>query len=633
MNTPKKISIYIALLCLSGGSVFAQSSIINTKHNLSAGSSATIHAQTEQQVCVFCHTPHHASTTAQLWNRSQPTTSYTLYTSDYLTSLSPSYPSVTQPGSKSKLCLSCHDGTIALGTLLNVPGPTMGGTVTMANSVTTMPLTSPGLIGSNLANDHPVGMGYDPNSDQELVTRAWPWTSKVQLDPNASTGKVECVTCHNPHNNTYSPFLQMSNANAGLCTFCHTKTNFSTSIHRTSNVAYTPTGGSATTVGEWSCRSCHKSHSAGGSMYILKGSEQLSCYDGSGTGCHGQNAPVARRIETELSKTWNHPTNSTNGLHKDLSGGESATDLGSSNRHAECPDCHNPHQAEPNVAKASRGALRISGTLKGVWGVEPTWPTPLTSMTNNDVTFSTPTTFTRVANPIDEYQVCLKCHSGYVTLPAGKRDIAKEINPNYASFHGIVPGGTTNTYVTTTTTNAPWGANKRVWCSDCHGSESTSSPAGSHGSTLNNSGPGTSNTDKMLVATIQSSAASMTPLCLVCHKSTSYFTNDTGSNFQDHSKNDHHVAEGCFACHMWDHAGTTLNTGGNSEKLYVHGLNKRYYWRESGTALTAGTQQMANRFLSGYVSDVNFTTRRCWTDQTSNVRGCEKHRGGTGRSY
>lgn len=503
----------------------------------------------------------------------------------------------------------------------------------MANSVTTMPTGSAGDIGASLSDDHPVGIGYDTNSDPELVSRSWPWTSTVLLDPNTSSGKVECVTCHNPHNNTFAPFLQMSNANAGLCTFCHVKTDYSISVHRTSNMSYTPPGSSATSIGEWSCRACHKSHSGGGSPYNLKGVEQQSCYDGTGNGCHGQNAPPARRIETELAKTWSHPTNSINGVHKNKAGGESASELGSSNRHAECTDCHNPHQAQKGVGKNGRGNLRISATLKGVWGVEPTWPAPTTSTTNNDVVLSTPTTYTRVNTPVDEYQVCLKCHSGYVTLPAGKRDLAKEINPGYASYHGIVPGGTTNTYVSTTTTNAPWGANKRVWCSDCHGSDSPSSPEGPHGSNLNNSGPGTSNVDKMLIATIRSTASSMTPLCLVCHKSSSYVTGSNGSNFDRHDKDDHHVTEGCFACHMWDHAGTTLTTGGNSEKLFVHGMNKKYYWREGGTSLTAGTRVMADRFLSGYVSDVNFSARRCWTDELDNNRGCDIHAGGSGRTY
>lgn len=529
--------------------------------------------------------------------------------------------------------MSCHDGTVALGSVYNLPGLSSGGTIPMAQSgtpITTMPTTAAGHLGTVLTDDHPVGYLYDTSKDPELVIRSWPWNTAVKLDPDAPTGRVECHTCHDPHDNQYTKFLRMSNSNAALCTHCHNKTNYTTSIHRTSTASYTPTGEATTTVGEWSCRSCHKSHTAGGSPYTLRAVEQNSCYDGTNTGCHGANAPVSNRIQPELNKTWRHPANTIDGLHKNVSGGETASQLGSSNRHAECQDCHNPHEAQLTVAKATRGSLRISAALRGTWGIEPTWPTPPTTMTNNDITWATPTIYTTIANPTDEYQVCLKCHSGYVTLPTGKRDIAREVNPQYASYHGIVPGGTTNTNVTTTTTNEPWATNKRVWCSDCHGSESATSPRGPHGSNLNNVGPGVGNSDKMLIATIQSSATTSTPLCLVCHKSTSYFSASTGSRFPEHHRSQHRVAEGCFTCHMWDHAGTTLNTGGKSGKIIAHGLNKRYYWRESGTTLTAGTRVMADRFNAGYISDMDYAAKKCWTD-ADKTRGCDTHTGG--RTY
>lgn len=618
--------LFIALL-ISLNFATAQVSILNTKHNLSVTGPGTIKAQSETEICIFCHTPHSKQTTAQLWNRQPTVQTYTLYSSDYLTSLS--YSSPNQPNLKSKLCLSCHDGTIAIGAVYNSRGSGSTGSIQMTGGITTMPSGSAGNIGTNLMNDHPVGYLYETARDAELVSRSFPWNTPVKLDPDASNGRVECHTCHDPHNNQHGYFLKMSNTNAALCTHCHNKTNYTSSIHRTSNSPYTPTGGTATTVGEWSCRSCHKMHSGAGSPYLLKAVEQNSCYDGTNTGCHGTNAPAANRIQPEMDKIWRHPAKDYDNRHKNRITGETITELGSTNRHSECQDCHDPHQAQASVPKSTRGGLRISAALRGTWGVEPTWPTPNTSMTNNDNTWAVPVTYTRINNPTDEYQVCLKCHSGYVSLPLGKRDIAAEINPQYTSYHGIVPGGTTNTNVNTTTTFEPWATNKRVWCSDCHGSESSSSPMGPHGSSLNNLGPGTSNSDKMLVATIQSSANG-TPLCLVCHRSTSYVTASTGSRFPEHHRGNHRVAEGCFTCHMWDFSGTTLNTGGKSGKLLVHGMNKRYYWRESGSSLTAGTRIMADRFNAGYISDMDYANRRCWTD-ADNTRGCATHTGG--RAY
>jgi len=614
----------LTVLLVSAPPCLAQVSITASKHNLSVAGPGTIKAESEGQVCIFCHTPHRSNAVAPLWNKQPTSASYTLYSSDYLTSRS--YPAAEQINQKSKLCMSCHDGTVAIGYVYNFPSGGGSGTISMlqsGNPITTMPTNAPGHLDIDLTDDHPVGFFYDTSKDPELVsTRGFPWNTAVKLDPDASNGKVECHTCHEPHNNQYSKFLRISNTDATLCKFCHNKTNFSTSIHDISTSAYTPPGDTATTVGEKACLACHKPHSGGGKPYVLAAVEQNTCYNGTNIGCHGSSATSAtNRIGPELQKTWSHPTNTTDGLHKDVSGGESAGELGSANRHAECQDCHNPHQAQQTAVRVTRGAIRISAALKGTWGVEPTWPTPSTTMTNNDNALVTPTVFTKVTDPTDEYQVCLKCHSSYVSLPGGKRDIAAEINPQYSSYHGIVPGGTTNTYVNTTTANEPWGTNKRVWCSDCHGSESTTSPQGPHGSTNNGIGPGTSNSDKLLVATIASTEANATPLCLVCHKTASYWTGATGSRYGEHGFGSHTRIEGCFACHMWDYSSTPA-TGGNSGKIVAHGWNKRWYWREGATS-TLGSGQLVNSFMGGYMADINYVTPECWTE-TANCQ----HSGG-----
>ena len=69
------------------------------------------------EVCVYCHTPHNARTDAgaPLWNRADPETNYTLYSSDSLRS------QPGQPGPKSMVCLSCHDGTISVDAVINAP--------------------------------------------------------------------------------------------------------------------------------------------------------------------------------------------------------------------------------------------------------------------------------------------------------------------------------------------------------------------------------------------------------------------------------------------------------------------------------------------------------------------------------
>ncbi|HEV8539509.1 MAG TPA: cytochrome c3 family protein, partial [Bacteroidota bacterium] len=286
--------------------------MLGTKHNLSVSGTGAIRASSEQQVCVFCHTPHLPKQFAaeQLWNHQASTSEYSLYSSDYLTNINYSAPS--QPNARSKLCLSCHDGTVAIGAVYNNGGPQ---TIAMQNDVTTMPPQAAGDIGTSLANDHPVGYPYDNTRDPELVARPFPWQTPVRLDPDASNGTVECITCHEPHDNSNTKFLRVANANAALCTFCHSKTGWSDAIHRNSTQSYTPPGISATTIGDWACRSCHQSHGGEGAPYLLIGHEENTCF---GSGCHGsiQTGPSTKNIQSEFEKLYKHPTVSVIGKHK-----------------------------------------------------------------------------------------------------------------------------------------------------------------------------------------------------------------------------------------------------------------------------------------------------------------------------
>ncbi|ROR32426.1 cytochrome c3 family protein [Inmirania thermothiophila] len=103
-------------------------SIVNTRHNLTfsyIGSGIqwmmTGYKNFYGEVCVYCHTPHGASSrqTAPLWNRTlNDPGAYTVYTSQTL--ISTDNPG---PGPNSLLCLSCHDGTIAIDSIINMPGP------------------------------------------------------------------------------------------------------------------------------------------------------------------------------------------------------------------------------------------------------------------------------------------------------------------------------------------------------------------------------------------------------------------------------------------------------------------------------------------------------------------------------
>jgi hypothetical protein len=105
--------------------------IRNTLHNLGSGKTGDFNPNlpnansNSAEVCVFCHTPHGANNPAALgnmaplWNRTVGTTgTYTMYTS-------PNFDNEGAPAGPqgiSLACLSCHDGTVALDSLINVSG-------------------------------------------------------------------------------------------------------------------------------------------------------------------------------------------------------------------------------------------------------------------------------------------------------------------------------------------------------------------------------------------------------------------------------------------------------------------------------------------------------------------------------
>lgn len=205
----------------------------NTKHNLSASSPGSVKAVSESQVCAFCHTPHAATSgMTPLWNRARSNATYTTYTSSSLDAQA-IQGTLDQPGGSSKLCLSCHDGTLAIGNV-NV----LGGQGSMTPGTISIPMTGTGTggvmsdgsgtasgftrnLGINLTNDHPISLNYTSalaTRDGELravdANQKWPpgngavigvrtsgYRPAVPLEATGTggVGQVQCGTCHDPH--------------------------------------------------------------------------------------------------------------------------------------------------------------------------------------------------------------------------------------------------------------------------------------------------------------------------------------------------------------------------------------------------------------------------------------------------
>ncbi|MCP5150162.1 MAG: hypothetical protein H6983_10600 [Ectothiorhodospiraceae bacterium] len=106
--------------------------VANTRHNLTQRppdqSGGVINASlmdTQRndydEVCVYCHTPHQANrqVAAPLWNRTAPTLDYTRYAPSPGSTLTAA--DVTDPGPNSLTCLSCHDGSVGIDSIINMP--------------------------------------------------------------------------------------------------------------------------------------------------------------------------------------------------------------------------------------------------------------------------------------------------------------------------------------------------------------------------------------------------------------------------------------------------------------------------------------------------------------------------------
>lgn len=259
----KKSILVVAVLLVATNlwAVQGPMDVSKTRHNLSSTLDTTnlpgaayFKAGNEDEVCIFCHTPHGGIMNTPLWNRALPTASgFTHYSSatlsTYLKNLSAR---VVSP--ESLLCMSCHDGSMADGrimnSIINNSNRTIGGQPD--NNVNIVPMfgiTTGGAIGAaivggvitnettNLSDDHPISFSYSSSQNQKSTALRSPAAAKLLgvrfFGPDIATGNfVECSSCHDPHVNytalnggdaAYAPFLITPNTGSALCLACHIK--------------------------------------------------------------------------------------------------------------------------------------------------------------------------------------------------------------------------------------------------------------------------------------------------------------------------------------------------------------------------------------------------------------------------
>jgi len=649
--------VSVALLVVGSlASAQTSSNVAATKHNLSVSGPGTVTALTESQVCVFCHTPHGATSApgAPLWNRQLSTQTYVPYSSSSLDAETIAG-QLQQPGGSSKLCLSCHDGSMAIGTV-NVAGGQQNVTIEMAGvgAGGEMPAGA-GLdtgftrnLGTDLTNDHPISLTYDTtlvNLDGELRDPAV--APEVGLRsrgvrpqfPLEATGpaneqQLQCVSCHDPHiadAGAPQKFLRGNRLQLGLpgggfspgsdivCLGCHDKEGWNVSVHASPTAAdetYLPAAAALrefpgdTPVWQAACLNCHDTHTVHGARRLLReGTDSPStpkaggasaieetCYQcHSGTPVVSNAAGDVRNIQGDFQLGRHMPITTidqqaTTEAHDIVDGDftETRTSLGrtaSTNRHAECTDCHNPHRAMKNAIfdgsgdpaasahEHAPGHTNIaSGALAGAWGVEPLYGSttflslPTTYEVKRGVGTGTAVTSTHVTR---EYQVCLKCHSDYGYdddnnypvgsrpnlgdsgggTPAGTNNLQQYTNQamefqapigdtgepggNHRSWHPVIAetgrsAAARNMSASTNLFLAPWNGTANIgsqtmYCSDCHGSTTANGTVVPSGTSP--WGPHGSSNDFILKGTWDAtSGANNSALCFRCHNHTNYAT-------------------------------------------------------------------------------------------------------------
>lgn len=296
MKFPVTKSVVLIALISWGVVAYGQSTkasniggISNTRHNLAMsylGAGAAIMNSFRNdygEVCVYCHTPHGANSNVALplWNRTIKATTYTTYDTLNTNLTQP----VNQPGPNSLSCLSCHDGTVAIDSIINMPGSgkynaaqattqsdsflntwtSNGGPApihsgmnsgstncllchNIPNSEPSIPNWGVAFLGTDLTNDHPVGVRFassgpnladfnQPNRTNGSIAffdtdgngRADP--NNIRMYDSGNGFAVECASCHDPHGvpsggqgSVNNPtFMRVTNSGSTLCLTCHIK--------------------------------------------------------------------------------------------------------------------------------------------------------------------------------------------------------------------------------------------------------------------------------------------------------------------------------------------------------------------------------------------------------------------------
>ncbi len=271
----------------------------------------------------------------------------------------------------------------------------------------------------------------------------------------------------------------------------------------------------------------------------------------------------------------------------DVNGSHVSTESAPFAHHVTCADCHDSHEA----TSAPASAPDVQGVLRGARGVA------VTNVSTSSVTYSAP------ARADSEYEVCLKCHSGYLTLD-GRRDISLEVNALNPSVHAVEQASGSASATAGSFVGA-WTKGSILYCVDCHSNASGTEPAGPHRSI---------DAPVLRAPYTGTTPADSTMLCYDCHRYDVYFTGaadttPTGTNSlfyhalrsgtKMHRLHVNDNGFGCVACHRSHGSGTQPHLQ-LDDRMYEHrsdggacstpchaGGARRSYSRAAGVSVPA----------------------------------------------
>ena len=401
----------------------------------------------------------------------------------------------------------------------------------MQNGVTTMP-TGTANLGTDLSKDHPISFNYDATlagHDADINSPTLP-AVKALLDHES---RVQCTSCHDPHNNANGNFLVMDNTASKLCLTCHAPGSWASSAHAmsaapvpaviTSKLASKAVSKAvvakvtAATMAAVGCANCHANHQSGGGQILLQDStlEQncLVCHNG---------LTAKKNVASDFQKPSIHPITLNSAAH-------TATEdpINPKERHVVCADCHNPHA----TTTATATAPNVSGAISLVTGI---------------------TAAGGVIKPaMREYEVCFRCHAD--STARGPATVARQFAQTNTrlqfstanqSFHPVEAAGRNTASVPSLV--APWTVSSVTYCTDCHNSDQGPKAGGSGASGPHGSIYAPILERNLVVTDNQSESPSTYALCYKCHSRNSILADQS---FRYHRVHVVDKQTACTTCH------------------------------------------------------------------------------------